>query len=63
MEYTSDEYKAGFTYGLVWAAAQGHKTRGVPSSKMWVFFIMDTGAQTYVMKGPQILLAQGSLKA
>ena len=36
-------FKAGFTYGLVWAAAQG--LEGLPSYNIFNFFI-DTGMNT-----------------
>ena len=58
-------HKARFTYGLVWAAAQGPKTRGAPSSKTIKknVYKHGVGANTCVMKDPQILLAQWPLKA
>ena len=51
-----------FTYGLVWDAAQRPlRLDGPPSSKKINY--IDMGVQTYVMKGPPIILAQGLLKA
>ena len=51
--------KAGFIYGLVWARLEGpHHLK-----KSCIDTGGGGGGRTYVMKGPQIHLAQGPLKA
>ena len=59
--------KAGFTYGLVWAAAQFPKTGG--ASIISTSFNIDIGGgggggvSNIRNEGPQIILVKGPLKA